>query len=288
MTMNKTIGLLALAALLWQCDIINPDEATPAYLQIDEFAFATQAGQGSNHQKITEVWVFINGDFLGVYDLPATLPVLAFGPTAVRLEAGIRDNGISSTPEIYPFYEPFSANLNLEAGTTTRISPSTRYVDDAKFGFIEDFEDGRPRIFVEQLTGDTSIDRIQTGAFEGAYSGNLVLTKDGNPVVELATGTDFMNLMSAGVYVYLEVTYKSDAPVAWGIVGPGDPILGPESFFDVGFTPKDEWNKIYFNLSQTIFDAKQETYKIGLQAFLLDTSPDTANVYLDNIKLVHF
>lgn len=288
MTMTRITLLLALATLLWQCDIINPDEATPAYLQIDEFAFATQAGQGSSHQKITEVWVFINGEFLGVYDLPATLPVLAFGPTVVRLEAGIRDNGISSTPEIYPFYEPFTANLNLEAGITTRISPSTRYVDDAKFGFIEDFEDGRPRIFVEQLTGDTPIERIQTGVFEGAYSGHLVLTKEGNPVVELASGNNFSDLTSGGVYVYLEVTYKSDAAVAWGIVGPGDPILGPEGFFDLGFTPNDDWNKIYFNLSQTVFDANQDTYKIGLQAFLLDTSPDTANVYLDNIKLVHF
>lgn len=285
---TRALGWLALVGLLWQCDLVNPEEATPAYLKIEEFTFTTSVAQGSNHQKITEVWVSINGEFLGVYDLPALVPVLAFGPTVVKLEAGIRDNGISSIPEIYPFYDPFTVNVDLAAGQTTNITPSTRYIDGIQFGFIEDFEDSRPRIFVEQLTGETPLNRTQTDVFEGGYSGHIALTKANNPVVELATGLDFGDLQSAGVFVYLEVTYKSEAPVAWGIVGPGDAILGPEGFFDVGFTPKDDWNKIYFNLSEMIFTSQLDEYKIGLQAFLLETSPDSANVFLDNIKLVHF
>ncbi len=285
----KLFGILSLVFSLTACDLINPEEQVPAYLEINEFTLSTQAGsQGSANERITEVWVFVDGVFLGMYDLPALVPVLKAGPTEVRVEAGIRDNGIASFPDIYPFYEPYKVNLDLKANETAIINPTTTYISEAKFAFIEDFEDTRPRVFTQILKGTTEIERTTDDVFEGSYSGRFSLTRENQPVLEIASSAIFSGLQEDGVFVYLEVNYKADAPVVWGFVGEPDPIAGPLGFYDPGFSAKNEWNKIYFNLSQLLFDIQLDEYQIGFQAFLTAESPDSATILLDNIKLVHF
>jgi hypothetical protein len=287
-TFSNLVGLAILLLGFTTCDIINPEEQVPAYLEIAPFSLSTANGEGSASENITEVWVFIDGAFLGVYDLPATVPVLKYGATEVRLDAGIKDNGISDTPEIYPFYESYTVNLDLEANKTEVIEPSIGYSSDTKFSFIEDFEDNRPRIFTEVLTGDTELEQVQSGVFEGSYSGYFTLERDTRPVVEIATLTDFSGLQEDGVYVYLEVNFKSDVPIVWGLSGEPFAGGGEVQYYEPGSLASDEWKKIYFNLSSLVFDADLESYKIVFQALLTENSPDTAEVYLDNIKLVHF
>lgn len=283
------VFMLCAGFMLSSCNLINPEEETPAFLEIAPFSLTTnEAGQGSDSEKITEAWVFIDGSFLGVYDLPATVPVLNFGTTAITVEAGIRENGISSTPEIYPFYEPYEITLDLVAGETFSIQPQTEYLSGTKFSFIEDFEDNRPRLFTQQILGSEMISLTSSEAFEGQYSGVFGLSKENQPVVEIATELAFSDLQEDGIFVYLEVNYRSDAPVLWGVIGEEDPVAGIDRFYEPGFTPKAEWNKIYFNLSEIIFTSQLEEFQIGMQAFIRQEDPDTANVYLDNIKLVHF
>ncbi len=280
--------LLLMPLFLLSCDVINPEEPTPAYLEVNEFTFTTdQASQGSNSSKITEGWVFVDGAFLGVYDLPALIPVLKTGPVDIRIEAGIKENGRRLTPDIYPFYKPFDVSLDLEANKTEIINPSTSYLPEAKISFIENFEDNRARVFTNDISGSQSIIRNSEDVFEGEYSGQFHLTKD-NSVVEFSTAISFSDLMENGVYVYLEINYKSEAYVVWGVVGQQDPVTGLERYLESGFQPKDEWNKIYLNISPMIVASKLDEYQIALQGFLTSESPDSTNVLIDNIKLVHF
>ncbi|MEL6831535.1 MAG: hypothetical protein AAFP77_01010 [Bacteroidota bacterium] len=284
-----TISLLVFLLSYSACDIINPEEQVPAYLEIEPFTLNTVAGaQGSANARIVEAWVFIDGAFLGVYDLPATVPVLAVGPTDIRIDAGIKENGVNDRPEPYPFYESYEVRLNLEANKTEVIQPTTRYTTNTKFAFIEDFEDIRPRIFTETIFGQTELTRTQSEVFEGNFSGQFSVTREERPLVEISSSVDFSGLQDEGIFVYLEVDYKSDAAVAWGIAGEQNAGSGQLQFYDPGFNPSLEWNKIYFHLSPLIFDAGIEDYKIAFQAFLTESSPDSANVFLDNIKLVHF
>ena len=192
-------------------------------------------------------------------------------------------------PEINPFFEPYRLQRPLAPNEVDTIRPVTSYIPETKIAFIEDFEDNRPRIFTDQLVGSAELERTAMEVFEGAYSGVLTLDPD-NALVEIASGTAYTDLLTGGVYVYLEVNYKSEAPVAWGIAANVDPAIGFESFVDPGFFPSEEWNKIYFSLSPIIYGANLtgEPHKVTLQAFLGEGSPDTARVYLDNIKLLHF
>lgn len=283
-----------LAIGLSACDIINPEEEVPAYIYIREFDLQTNAPiEGSDSEKITEAWLSIDGEFLGAYSLPARVPLLTTGNREVSLQAGIRDNGISSTPEVYPFYEVYRQDFAPEPLKTDTLRPRTEYTERTVFAFIEDFEQGGP-LFQEIRIGttDNAMRTVEDVVFEGQASGRIRLDTM-SPIVELATTARFRNLTANSPFVYLELNYRSEVPVVWGLIGyrngvpgPGTPLLNP------GFRARDEWNKIYFNLSPLLANANFDEYQVALQAVLPReegrfTQPE-AFIWLDNIKLVHF
>ncbi len=274
------------------CDLINPAEEQPAFIYVPEVILETEpARQGSSSANITEVWLDVDGVFLGAYALPAMIPILKNGLVEISLQAGIKDNGISATPEIYPFYAPFVQDVELKPEGVDTIRPRITYREDIRFAFIEDFESA-PHLFQDLRRGDESnrIIRSQENVFEGNYSGKLSLTETFS-FAEIATSRSFSDLSTKGVFVYLEMDYRSETPVVFGIVGRNRSDPDNEIFvFDPGFAPKETWNKIYFNLSLLVLDNPFEEYQISLQTFLSaqDGGADNATVCLDNIKLIHF
>src|SRR5690348_12276879 len=77
MLRNSTIACILLVLLgmsMQNCNTINPRETTPTYIHIDSF----RTKPGFSH-KITAVWVYYNNSPVGVFDLPATIPVMASG-----------------------------------------------------------------------------------------------------------------------------------------------------------------------------------------------------------------
>lgn len=286
-----TIGLICLLAMgFLTCDIINPEESIPAFLYIEPFTLQTnELEQGSASEKITEVWVTVNDEFLGAYQLPATVPVLMSGEADLFLEAGIKDNGIGSTPEIYPFYQAYETTITLMPDQTVTVSPTTSYDRNTRFALIEDFETGTT-VFQDTLLGNSGLQASNTEPFEGNFSGKIQLSTD-DPVIELATIGTFTDLTDRTPFVYLEVNYKSDAPVVFGLAGssgPGDVNV----VFEPGFNPKATWNKIYFNLSGLLATSPYAGHKLALRAFIPTENGqltlNNATVCLDNIKLVHF
>ncbi|MEM1124402.1 MAG: hypothetical protein AAGJ18_28445, partial [Bacteroidota bacterium] len=58
--------LLAIIALLGACDLINPEESLPAYLNVEPFEFSTLPEQGVNSSQITDAWVFVDDVSMGI------------------------------------------------------------------------------------------------------------------------------------------------------------------------------------------------------------------------------
>ncbi len=291
-----TWGSLLLSGLLtWSaCDLINPAEDIPAYIYVPSFELQTNAAtEGSNSAKITDVWITVEGDFLGAYTLPAKIPVLKSGDTQLSLRAGIKDNGVNRTPEIYPFYERFETTIDLQPNETDTIRPVIGYSDDARFSLIESFENGDAHQFQDLRSGDDEnrITVTTQDAFQGSSA--LILLDTASSFVELATIDKFIDLTKNGLIVYLEVNYKSDVPAIFGLVG-FDDATPNDGFplYDPGFSPKGEWNKIYFNVSALIAQGNFDKYKVGFNAFIPvedgALTMDKGQLQLDNIKLVHF
>src|SRR5688572_2133351 len=136
--------LICLLVLLQGCDIINPDEEVPSYIAVDSFTFnpaptINEMGP-STSVKIRDVWVYVDNEFQGAYELPVRFPVLSTGNHRIILSPGILLNGIASTRSPYPFYKGHIQDVNLPENAELKMEPVTSYFDSVQCNFCEDFE----------------------------------------------------------------------------------------------------------------------------------------------------
>lgn len=270
--------------LFLSCD---SEEAAPAFLEIGGINFTTGPGQGAATEDITEVWVFADDVFLGAYDIPSRIPIIASGETDIRIQMGVRQNGISATPEIYEFYAPVTRTLDLIPGEIVDLGIlDITYRDDVRFAILEDFEPGRQRVFTDILSGSGTIEASTENVLSGSASGKIELMND-DRVLEALSFAAFSDLIFNEPNVWLEVDFISDVPVVWGIVG-NIPTTGLARFYGPGFLPSTEWRKIYFNLTEVIVISNLAEYSIGLNAFIQEVTQESGTVFLDNVKVLYF
>jgi hypothetical protein len=265
----------------FSCDLINPAEAIPTYIQVDTFSFSALPGQGTSSTKITDVWVFDENSIIGAYEIPKTFPVIDAGPTQMIFSAGIWDNGISETRVEYPFYFPDTITLNLQPGNALTFTPHFTYRPSTKFYFIEDFEAGN---LFTKFSGDTNMIRITDAAnvFEGGGCGAIYLDSD-HQFYEGKTSGSY--ILPKEQPVYLELNYKCDQAFEVGLYGT---VLATSVFYyHWKVNPKDYWNKIYLNMGNDVSSIGADSYQILIRA-IFDSTRTSSHIYLDNIKLVSF
>lgn len=278
------------------CDIINPEEPIPAFLFIPEFSLITdEITEGTNSQKITEVHIFVANEFLGIFTLPATIPVLEEGLNEVQIFPAIRANGLGDITDIYPFYIPYEAELEFIPAIIDTIFPVTEYQETAKFFFEaqESFEDGT-LAFSEDLDGnpETTIEITNQVVFEGNGSGLIQLEQDDD---QIELGSNFITEMPNidAITTYLELDYMTEITFLVGVLGFDSQGRIISSAIDKGVNPIDDWNKIYFDFTDEMIQLIQlgnqlAGYRFVIIADLFNGDPEQANIYLDNIKLVQF
>ena len=292
MRLNTKALLVGLLPIFLLAGCKDEEEPIPAYLKIEPFVVDAVGGAG--WQKITEGWLYVGNEFLGAYSLPAMVPVLAEGSLEVQVFPGVRENGQVLTPGLYPFLERFLTTVTLTAAQTTTIQPVTRYAADAIFPWSVDrstFDNSS--IVLENRDSDTATSFIITtmGAFEGRSVKMQVDTA--HRVMEIAT-EELENLPSTGNRpVWLEMHYQNTTPFELWILGTDATNTNELAQPVFQFVPSENWNKIYFNLTDFLVSLQQSKYRLFFRVGLpIDQSgkpaQDSGEVYLDNIRLVHF
>lgn len=285
-------SLLLLCGLFATCEIINPEEDLPAYLQINEFAFTTTGSQGANVAQITDAWVYSGDISLGVYELPATVPVLNLGNQTITVFPVIRENGLRSAPILYPFYQRYTLDVNLTADQTITIQPMTAYLANSTvFELVEDFEDTS-----HKLTGRNpdavKINRTPAKVAYGNGVGQVLLDTLGDII--FTSSPTFGDLPTQGNFpVYLEISYKTNVEFNVGLVGldnnPSNPINA--TAFKVTLCPIDKWNKVYINFQEDLTLSQLPNYKLAFRLSTDDTGcgrieNETPELLIDNIKFI--
>jgi hypothetical protein len=272
--------------LFSSCEIYNPQEAIPSYIHIEKINLTTTTNQGTNSNKITDAWVYIDDQSIGAFELPATFPVLFEGNHKITIKAGIKVSGISMTRAVYPFYEIYSQDANLVKDSIININPSVIYNSSNIFHWKENFEDGG--ITIEKTTqSDTSITKTSNIAevFEDVYSGVIYLDET-RPFFEGQSIADYN--IPLGQTVFLELNYKTNNQFTIGVTAQYSNSISKNEILVVN--KSSEWNKIYINLSERIRDLYNNnnppTYKILFRA-TKETDVSQAKILLDNIKLLY-
>lgn len=279
--------LSALSVLaFWSCDKDNLKPGLPAFLNIERFEMQTNyPQQGTASHKITDVWVYADDQLAGIFEMPATVPVLKDGNAKLRLEAGIKLNGIKTTRVNNPFLEPLIMDsFTFYPDSIITINPTVTYRSTTKFAWIEDFEGSTISLDTTRLLSKANIVKTAFGnAYEGNHSGYIHLTEENN-TFEAASFESF-KLPTTGTPVFLELNYKNDYTFAIGIFAQtASQIIKKEIIYLV---PQDDWNKIYINLTDMLVDSPNAVdFKIFFRTALAD-GYDAAEIYLDNIKVMH-
>ena len=268
----KKITYLILVLVFVSCQKEKTD-AIPTYLKLDSIIL----DDGNTTSNITDAWVYINDQLQGVYEIPAKFPVLEKSSQVLRVRAGIKSNGIASSRIAYPFYASFFDTIIFTADQTITINPIVRYMDSLPAPWLEDFEGG--------LKLDTDSLNFSIDYFNGIDNKYGEITLEDSIFLSEITTFELPELPQAGAPVFLELDYKSNTQFLVGIyVNYLQDVLQKDLLW---IKPKEDWSKIYINLTQTISEGVNATsFKVFIRMGR-DFSLDKNQLYLDNVKVVY-
>lgn len=258
------------------------ENAVPAYVSIPSFSFTTVAGQGTAAQKISDVWVFVDGQSLGAYQIPTRFPVLGEGKHEFLLFPGIRNNGVRSNPVVWATAKTYTTTLTLKAGDEQTIRPTSSYTDITKIWINEDFE--RTNTFSVNRDNNAAVNFVVVpNGFEG--NGASITLNKANPIIEKASVLKGQ-LPDAAQSSMIELHYKTEVPLAVGIIGSSTTSLNGETYYKIVLTPNKDWNKTYIDVTLEAKNLRAKDFQVVFRGVLQD-SLSQGVILIDNVKLVH-
>lgn len=265
------------------CNIINPAEEIPTYLQVDSFQFEknrTDNTGGTTHQ-IRSVFAVYNGRNIGGFDLPARIPVLASGTGELILFPMVDNSGLFSYQLQYAHYTPYKTTLTADPGKTIAIAAKTGYTALSNFYYVEDFENSNDFVTVSGAPVANTTDPAEV--LDGTRSGKFSVDT-GGLTTTVTTNRKFV-FVSTNSEPVLELDYKSTAYLRVGIYA--ENYTQPNYFLTLLPSPKA--NKVYIPLQQAIakLGSGAANFHFAFQIYP-DGDAKSGYVIVDDVKAVLF
>jgi len=248
----------------------------PAYIHVESFEVVPSTF-GSASSNIEDVWVYQRDNAQGVYELPATFPIIAEGNVRLTFQGGVKMNGVSTTRVSYPFYSNYNIDLDLVPGKIDTVRPVISYIPATKMALIEDFELGNNFENIEREL-DANI------VFEGLASGRMKINAGDTSVMAYNSSKFSIPFNAASVFV--ELDYKNERVFNVGLMCYKNNSTEVTRVIKVNVTRKDVWSKIYINFTPEINSIQADSYELILQ-YVEEGNTQPVNIYLDNIKVLY-
>lgn len=270
---NKIFTLLIFLSII-SCE---KKDNTPSFIRVNTVNLNNNEDFGSSTENITDVWVYLEDNLQGVYEIPVEFPVLDEGVKNIRIKAGVKANGIASTRIQYPFYTSYLDTIDLVKDDVVEITPDFSY-NEAFEAIIEDFENSGTII---DSTLSSEIDFTIIDDNQNSYGFAEIVS----PNINFEIATQELTLPQQGAPVYLELDYKSTTEFIVGMyINYPQEVVKSELIW---VTSKDEWNKIYINLTQTVSESIGAlSFKVFINMRRNDSST-LEEISFDNIKILH-
>lgn len=281
----KYFVVSVLLNLVWSCKKYKASNDA-IFINTAEVKVAVKAGQGFGSHKFTDLWLYTNGFFRGVYPIGNKMPVmLTNGVAKVEVFPGIKTNGISTTRTYIKLFQSIKFDTIISSGSNIMRNFTFRYKDGCVFPWLEDFELPGYSLIKSAVSDTTYKVHVNDGhVFQGNKSIEFGLSGSGVKLAQLESAvTHSLPLGSASENVYLEIDYKCNTPFEVGIISNG-------LYRDVLIVnSKEDWSKIYVFLGNAInIDNTTAFKKVAFRIYRKsDETIAEQKVYLDNIKLVY-
>lgn len=299
-TLLSLVSFVVFALLLpASCKKFQGSQTVPAYIRIDSVGLSCDYyTYGANTHAFIDVWAYVDGDDVGSFELPTTIPILKEGRHTVSFLPGIARDGISSYYRpYYPFIALLDVELNLVPDSIIHLFPVFNYWPNGNnlhVRWMEDFEGGSIKL---QSTAQSDADICSVGLpyawtdnVHSFKSGKVTLTSDSLQFC-VATTEEFTDLPTTGSSCMMEMDYKCSDTCAVGLFY----LDGSVQQFQIlrlrptgasGEEP-EQWKKIYINLGPYLVDFKDaEYFKIYLSSWY-NRNDGPQYFYYDNLKIIY-
>lgn len=280
------LGLSGL--MLSSCDTSKAPDV--AYIQIDTLLVSAGGSFGTSSADLSTFWVEQNGNQIGAFATPAKVPVLAGENQSIRIIPGVHINGSYSQRNQYEMLIPKTFNWDLAIGEVKTLSANATtfsYNQDYTIEVIEDFDDVGLN-FLRSPKSDTNLLIVNEASEVFNYPGEMP-NKSGKIVMKPMSRAEFKTLQAFelpqyGANVWMEVNYKTEIPLTFGVVA-NEQLQSIQAPVVTLFANED-WNKVYINLVTEVSGYPNAgDYNLFFGA--LNTTEDSATIYIDNIKLLY-
>ncbi len=273
--------------LLSSCDMFrNDNDLAPYYLNIESMDLEVDITEGSDTHGIRDAWIIANGQDVGVFELPITVPILDDASTTeFTIFAGIRQNGTKSFAIEYPFYTPIRFEIDGVSGETYSKNLIHEYTDDTFFEIVDNFDNATFFTTVVDDFDDSFFELREDEDISNNVAGVLYANKD-NPICEMASSLRIPTSDVVGKKPYLEIDYKGNAPLQIGVRGLVGNII--ESKYGIILKPSEDWNKLYLSLTDIVNTSSFSEFSILLGVDIRGFAENEAEAWVDNVKLVRF
>lgn len=290
---NKRFSVLLLflsvfgIAFISSCGGLFDQARSPHYIYFRSAELLTNSStQGAPSHHISELWLFVEGQWHGTFDIQKTIPIISDKNTVdVTVFAGIRANGSRQDARQYFLMQDISFELQYKEGSIDTIDAVFQYSDNTNFAFTEGFENSN--IFTNILDSDpeTSLSLTQENPRSGEYCGKATLDENHKRLVITSSG-DYFELPTRGNMIFLEIDYKANTELIIGLIGK-DLISGVEFSTELIYLrSQEEWNKLYLDLTPSVRESGYSYFKVFFKAEHNETI-EKSEIFLDNIKLLY-
>lgn len=268
------------------------DQSKVSWLHIERWEleahpFATQSAGELSH-NFNQVFLSMGGRFIGTFELPIKIPILAEGMQSFVLVPGCVINGINATKMRYPFVENYQIDFELKLQDTVFMQPVTRYFPNTKF-LIEDFES--PLMNLKENQGDGYAKLIRSNDPTILKWGNFFGRVEINAVDSffVANTTFGANLPGQNADVFLELDIMNTNSMGTSVISYNSVTGDFDDDINIQVNPQSDprWRKMYISLREIIsFRQQANVNEQGLFA-LFDNRGEDTYIYLDNLKVVY-
>jgi len=293
--------IIACIVLLLAC---KKEDLTPSYIEItkedlqnsidmSEFNFVQNTTYSSEEldaiasQNFTHVALLVNGESIGVYTLPAKIPILASDSTNLHIMPCIKMDGMSTTiKNYYGIVEPYSTKVFLKKGETYTFKDNPikfTYWKGVQLPLLELFNNST------SLKTDTLTSNIPLvlEPVDGKNVGTVTIT--GKQKSFEIIGPE-MEVPSLGQDLFFEMDYKMSDTVETfvSIDLYYNTIWNVRSLIGIQ-NPINKWNKIYVNLTKIVGNGASGASTIKARMRISGNSLDKEQVKFcfDNMKVIY-
>ena len=290
---NRIVTLLGM--VLSSCSLFTPEEHVPAWIHIESFDVVDnpEVSEGSLSHDITDAWVFIDEEMIGIYELPATIPILEEGERRLLVGPGIKVSTVSTLRDNYLFYRGHEEVINLQKDETLEVFATTSYRNEGAYTYeiVDDFESSF-LAFTKDEQSDTEFVRTsdESLVFEGTGSGVMVIN-DTMDAAAFRTAENY-NLPAKGKTVFMELDYYTDYDLTVGLVIHNNGYQ--DETVDYLTLRREEsgelkWKKAYIALTSVISGAANpiDMYPYFIAQLNTSEAPSSGVVLIDNVKFLY-